>query len=120
MTDTCTITRVDATSPGAYNATADTHADAAPTVVYSGPCRLLTRDPGVGNTVEVGADQSTTGRVGLALPAGTTGVRTEDAVVMDSSEFAPDVVGARLRVVTVPRASQASALRLSCEEATTP
>lgn len=118
MSDACTITRVLEDATGAYEADTDTFTPDPATTVYSGPCRVRIREA-AGATGQVAATQFIKAQLSVSLPAGTTGIADQDIVTIDSAAFSPDLVGVRLRVLAVQRASQATALRLAVEELTT-
>lgn len=114
QTDTCVITADGAAEP-VYDAGTDTYTYPEGTEVYDGQCRVKPAD-----TVDLvqEAGEATVGarRYVLSLPAGTTGPRRNQSVLVTASELDPALPGTRLRILGVLKGSQLSARRLACEE----
>lgn len=115
MRDTCTITRH---AGGEWDSATGTYADAAPTVIYQGKCRLRNSMANP-QMADAGEAEWAADLIYIHLPVGTsTGVADGDLVTITASVFDPALVGLRATVVGGHGQSMSTARRLPCRVVT--
>jgi len=120
MTDTCTIRRIVDTDTNF----SDGRVTYTQTVVYSGVCRVQQVGPGGNMSGAPGADPGGGGQASnqivsyvLQLPlAGTDDLTPDDEATIDTCAQDPTLVGHKLRIQGLTRASHKSSRRLQCIE----
>lgn len=112
LPDTCTITR--GTGAGAFDAETGTYAEATPTPVYSGACRLRpdVRDDGVS---EQGDAVTTTLRYTLTVSYDAAPLAIGDVVAISESSD-PTIDTRHFRVTACPAGSWQIDQRVTVEE----
>lgn len=118
MSDRCVITRTS--GEPVYDPATDTYTEPESIEVYAGPCRVRVGQLAADRQPVAGDGKFVLTATGVSIPAHVTGVEKGDYLTVAEARYVPSLVGVRLRVVTVQRASQASAWRLTCEEVAIP
>jgi Family of unknown function (DUF6093) len=97
MLDTCTITRAG-TGQGVWNETTGSYDPPASTTVYTGPCKVQTRDVQVANPDVAGREAFVVDWTVHLPVVGSEGVRQGDTVTITAAALDAALVG---RVFTV-------------------
>lgn len=110
MADTCTIRRVT-------GQTTDEDGNVTPTydVLYTGRCRVQTRDP-YESKPEAGDHQSVVLRDVVMVPVSVTGITSGDLVETTASALDPDLVGRRWRIAGPSRKTHMTQRRFYAQE----
>jgi hypothetical protein len=112
MLDECVITRAGAAP--VFNEVTGQYVD-TPSTVYLGRCRVQSSGVAAANR-DAGDQFIIANRVVVAVPVGTTGLAKDDLVTITSAAFNPQILNAEYRVRSIEDKSQATAVRLQCEE----
>jgi len=112
MVDTCTVERL--TGNGVWNPSTGLYTDDAPTVIYSGPCRVRNMLPNP-QQADAGEAAWSSDLVYVHLPvAGSEGVSDGDVVRITSAANDAALVDLELAVTGLHVQTNATARRLPC------
>lgn len=111
MRDSCQIVRRAPSGARSYDPVSMTYATAAPTVLYTGKCRVRPRDV-LDKVVEAGEEPTSMWTYMVSVPfAAVTDLRADDEVRLTASADA-SLVSRRLRITAVARGTDITARRL--------
>lgn len=114
MTDECAITRAGV-GVGTYDPVTNQVTPPPPILVYSGKCRIQ-RQQITSDTPTVAADVLVVAQHIVSIPVGSASVELEDRIEITGSASDSANIGRRFTARSPLHKSQATALRIQCEE----